>query len=108
MRAVARAALPGAAQSAPGPGAAEIEAAGAMTPEERQAMIASMVARLEDRLTTDGGTVEEWLRLINAYVQLGKPDEARRAYALGAAALDGSAEAGALREQALIMGVISE
>jgi cytochrome c-type biogenesis protein CcmH len=108
MLAEARAALPGAAQPAPGPGAAEIEAAGAMTPEERQAMIAGMVARLEDRLTTDGGTVEEWLRLINAYVQLGKPDEARRAYALGAAALDGSAEAGALREQALIMGVISE
>jgi len=67
-----------------------------------------MVARLEDRLTTEGGTVEEWLRLINAYVQLGKPDEARRIYALGAKSLGDTSEAGALREQALVMGVISE
>jgi cytochrome c-type biogenesis protein CcmH len=108
MLAAARAALAGPGQQAPGPSAAEVEAAGSMSPEERQAMIGSMVARLEDRLTTEGGTVEEWLRLINAYVQLGKPDEARRAYALGAAALDGTTEAGALREQALVMGVISE
>ncbi|HSF94651.1 MAG TPA: c-type cytochrome biogenesis protein CcmI [Thermohalobaculum sp.] len=91
----------------PGPGASEIEAAETMSPAERQAMIEGMVARLESRLTSTGGEPEEWLRLINAYVQLGRPEDARRIYDSGMAALRGS-EAGFLREQALVMGVIAE
>lgn len=91
----------------PGPGPAEIEAAETMSPAERQAMIEGMVARLESRLTSTGGEPEEWLRLINAYVQLGRPEDARRIYDSGMAALRGS-EAGFLREQALVMGVIAE
>jgi cytochrome c-type biogenesis protein CcmH len=71
-------------------------------------MIAGMMARLESRLTSEGGTLEEWLRLINAYVQIGKPAEARRIYDLAAAALKDTPEAGALREQALVMGVITK
>jgi cytochrome c-type biogenesis protein CcmH len=94
--------------SAPGPDAAEVEAAAAMSPDERQAMIEGMVGRLEQRLTAEGGAVEEWLRLIKAYVQLGKPEEARRIYALGVAAFGNSSEAGFLREQALVLGVIAE
>jgi len=90
---------------APGPDAGTMAAAAEMTPEERQAMIETMVARLETRLTTEGGTVEEWLRLINAYVQLGRPEEAKRAYSLGRVALGDSSEAGFLREQALLLGV---
>ena len=93
---------------APGPSAADIEAAGAMSPEERQAMIESMVARLEERLTSDGGEVEEWLRLMNAYVQLDRRDDAARIARLGIAAFGDAAEAGVLREQALVMGLISE
>jgi cytochrome c-type biogenesis protein CcmH len=80
-------------------------AAARMSPEERQAMIETMVGRLETRLTTEGGTVEEWVRLINAYVQLDRPEDARRIYGLGLAALGDSTEAGFLREQALLLGV---
>lgn len=112
MLAQAKSVLPGSSRTAsaraPGPSAAEVESAAAMSPEERQAMIEGMVARLETRLTTEGGTVEEWLRLINAYVQLGEPDEARRVYTLATAAFSDGSEAGFLREQALTLGVISE
>jgi cytochrome c-type biogenesis protein CcmH len=79
-----------------------------MSPEERQAMIEGMVARLEDRLTSDGGTPEEWLRLINAYVQLGRRDDATRVARLGIASFGDGSEAGFLREQALLMGVIEQ
>jgi cytochrome c-type biogenesis protein CcmH len=92
----------------PGPSATDIEAAGAMTPGERQEMIAGMVAQLEARLTTEGGEVEEWLRLMNAYKQLGKPDDAARIARLGIAEFNGSTEAGFLREQALVMGLFDQ
>jgi cytochrome c-type biogenesis protein CcmH len=92
----------------PGPSAADIEAAGAMSPEERQAMIEGMVAQLEDRLTTQGGEVEEWLRLMNAYTQLDRRDDAARIARLGIAAFGSGTEADFLREQALVMGIFSE
>jgi cytochrome c-type biogenesis protein CcmH len=92
----------------PGPSAADIEAAGAMSPEERQAMIEGMVARLEARLTTQGGEVEEWLRLMNAYAQLDRREDAARIARLGIAAFGNSTEADFLREQALVMGIFSE
>jgi cytochrome c-type biogenesis protein CcmH len=93
---------------APGPSAAEIEAAAAMSPEERRAMIEGMVARLEERLTSGGGEVEEWLRLMNAYVQLDRPGDAARIARLGIAAFGNATEASFLREQALVMGLFSE
>ena len=93
---------------APGPSAADIEAAGAMTPGERQEMIEGMVARLETRLTSEGGEVEEWLRLMNAYKQLGKRDDAARIARLGITAFGSSTEAGFLREQALVMGLFDQ
>ena len=92
----------------PGPSAADIEAAGAMAPGERQAMIEGMVAQLEERLTTDGGEVEEWLRLMNAYAQLDRRDDAARIARLGIAAFANGTEADFLREQALVMGLFSE
>jgi cytochrome c-type biogenesis protein CcmH len=92
----------------PGPSAADIEAAGAMTPVERQEMIAGMVTQLETRLTSDGGEVEEWLRLMNAYKQLGKTGDAARIARLGITAFDGSTEADFLREQALVMGLFDQ
>src|SRR5699024_8876628 len=69
---------------APGPTGAEIAAARQLPPEERAAMIEGMVGRLEARLTGQGGSAEEWLRLINAYVQLDRRDEAVRIYRLAA------------------------
>jgi cytochrome c-type biogenesis protein CcmH len=52
-----------------------------MSGEDRQDMIRGMVARLSDRLATDGGTPQEWARLINALGVLGDLDQARAIYA---------------------------
>jgi cytochrome c-type biogenesis protein CcmH len=98
----------GARDALAGPNAADIEAAGALSPEERQEMIAGMVARLDARLTREGGEVEEWLRLMNAYAQSGQRDDAARIARLGIAAFGSSTEAGFLREQALVMGLFDE
>ncbi|MBO6885624.1 MAG: c-type cytochrome biogenesis protein CcmI [Marivita sp.] len=59
----------------PGPSADDVEAAGEMSAEDRQEMIRGMVARLSDRLATEGGTPEEWARLISSLGVLG--DEAQ-------------------------------
>ena len=66
------------------------------------------MAQLEDRLTTQGGEVEEWLRLMNAYTQLDRRDDAARIARLGIAAFGSGTEADFLREQALVMGIFSE
>lgn len=94
-------------EQAPGPSAEEMAAAESMTPEERQEMIAGMVSRLETRLIEENGEPEEWLRLIQARVQLGQMDEARRAFVLSQEKLEGSA-ASFVREQALVLGVIEQ
>ncbi|HMQ94368.1 MAG TPA: c-type cytochrome biogenesis protein CcmI [Amaricoccus sp.] len=61
-----------------GPGAAEVEAAGAMPAGERQAMIEGMVDRLAERLATEGGPPEDWAQLIRSLGVLGRADEAGR------------------------------
>lgn len=71
-----RYALPDAA----GPSAGDVAAAGEMSPEERQQMIEGMVAQLSDRLATDGGTVEEWNRLIRSLAVLERKPEAQKIY----------------------------
>jgi cytochrome c-type biogenesis protein CcmH len=60
-----------------GPTEADIAAAQDMAPEDRQAMIENMVAGLSDRLATEGGSAEDWARLITALGVLGRTDEAR-------------------------------
>jgi cytochrome c-type biogenesis protein CcmH len=59
-----------------GPDADAIAAAQDMTPEDRQNMIQGMVAGLSERLATDGGSADEWARLINALAILNRLDEA--------------------------------
>jgi len=59
-----------------GPSQADIEAAEALSPEERTQMIRGMVEGLNARLATDGGTAEDWGRLILALGQLGERDRA--------------------------------
>lgn len=61
----------------PGPSEAAIAAAGAMAPGAQQAMVEGMVARLAGRLAGEGGSVEEWVRLVRAYRVLGREDDAR-------------------------------
>jgi cytochrome c-type biogenesis protein CcmH len=62
--------------AAPGPSAADIDAAGEMTPSERMEMIEGMVSGLSERLATEGGPPEEWARLIRALGVLGRTDRA--------------------------------
>lgn len=60
----------------PGPDADAMAAAADMTPEQRRQMIEGMVNGLETRLATQGGTPEEWARLIGALVVLEQKDRA--------------------------------
>ena len=59
-----------------GPTAEDMENAQDMEAGDRQAMIEGMVSQLADRLATEGGTPEEWARLISAYGVLGDRDRA--------------------------------
>lgn len=77
---------PEGATPAPGPGQADIDAAGEMTPEARQGMIESMVEQLATRLSSQGGSVEEWARLIRAYGVLGRVADAAQAWTAAKAA----------------------
>lgn len=61
----------------PGPGQADVDAAASMSAEDRQAMVEGMVSSLAARLEAQGGSVEEWQRLMRAYQVLGRSDEAR-------------------------------
>ena len=77
-----------------GPSTSDMAAAAEMSPEERQAMIANMVAGLEERLMAEGGPVEDWVKLINALMVLQAPDRAKAAYAKARADL--AADPGAM------------
>lgn len=66
----------GIAAAQPGPSREDMQAAGDMSPEERQAMIRNMVEGLSERLADEGGTPEEWARLIGALAVLGEADRA--------------------------------
>lgn len=64
-----------------GPSAADMEAAADMSPEERAEMIRGMVEGLNTRLATEGGTAEDWGRLILALAQLGERERATAIFA---------------------------
>jgi len=60
----------------PGPSQEDMAAAAELTPEERQEMIHGMVNQLSDRLATEGGSPQEWARLIAALGVLGQAQRA--------------------------------
>ncbi len=90
--------LPGPAL--PGPDGDDVAAAQDMAPADRAAMIQGMVARLAERLNNEGGSVEEWLRLISSYGVMGRQAEASAAYEAARNDLAGDAEALAVLESA--------
>ncbi|SET53531.1 c-type cytochrome biogenesis protein CcmI [Oceanicella actignis] len=92
--------LPPAAGAAPGPTREDMQAAAAMSDEERRQMIEGMVARLNDRLAEQGGSAQEWARLIGALAVLGRKDEARAALERALAAHGDDAQARAALEAA--------
>lgn len=83
----------GSAAPAPGPDAADMEAAAAMTPEERREMVRGMVDSLSARLESEGGAAEDWARLVTSLGVLGETDRAGAAYARARDAFAGDAAA---------------
>ena len=73
------------AKTPAGPTTKDIAAAQAMSPEERQAMIRSMVERLAARLDQNPDDKEGWTRLAHAYDVLGETEKAQAARARAAA-----------------------
>ncbi|RUX74760.1 c-type cytochrome biogenesis protein CcmI [Mesorhizobium sp. M7A.F.Ca.US.006.04.2.1] len=65
--------------AANGPDAGDIDAASSMSPQDREAMINTMVAGLDDKLRQNPNDPEGWMRLVRSYVVLGKADQAREA-----------------------------
>lgn len=65
---------------AKGPTAEDVANAGEMSATDRQAMIKSMVDQLETRLTSEGGPVEEWAKLITSLGVIGEKARAKAAY----------------------------
>ncbi len=63
----------------PGPTREDIEAASALSTDERQEMIRNMVSGLADRLKENPDDIEGWRRLIRSYTVLGDTDKAREA-----------------------------
>ena len=75
-------ALPDATQL-PGPDAQTIANAADMDEADRQEMISNMVEGLAGRLATEGGSAEEWARLIRALAILNQNDRAKAILAEG-------------------------
>ncbi|MBZ9694753.1 MULTISPECIES: c-type cytochrome biogenesis protein CcmI [unclassified Mesorhizobium] len=65
--------------TAKGPDAADVDAASSMSQQDREAMINTMVAGLDDKLRQNPRDPEGWMRLVRSYVVLGKADQARDA-----------------------------
>lgn len=63
-----------------GPDKADIAAAQEMEAGDRQAMIEGMVTQLSDRLASEGGSAQEWARLIRALAVLERFERARTVY----------------------------
>jgi len=56
-----------------------------LTPDQ-DTQIRGMVAGLAERLTTEGGTIEDWTRLVRSWLVLGETERARAAYGIAVAA----------------------
>ncbi|OBV10028.1 tetratricopeptide repeat protein [Erythrobacter dokdonensis] len=86
-----------------GPSAAEVAAAGAMTPSQQREMAEGMVAQLEGRLQENPGNLDGWVMLMRSRMTLGEPAKAKAA--LEAAIKANPAEAAELRRQAQALGI---
>ncbi|RVD46050.1 c-type cytochrome biogenesis protein CcmI [Mesorhizobium sp. M4B.F.Ca.ET.215.01.1.1] len=93
-QALADTASKSAAAGAPanGPDAQAVDAAQQMSPQDRQAMIETMVASLDEKLKQNPRDVEGWMRLIRSYAVLGKADQARDALGRAIAAFGADSE----------------
>jgi cytochrome c-type biogenesis protein CcmH len=88
------------ASAAPGPSAEDVQAAQEMSEGDRQEMIRGMVNGLSQRLAEEGGTPEEWARLIGALGVLGEGARAEAIYTEAGQKFAGNEAALALLAQA--------
>jgi len=72
--------LPAIAPRAPGPDQADIAAAAQLSPDDRKAMIRSMVDGLAAKLAANPADAEGWMRLMRARMVLGDKSGAAAAY----------------------------
>ena len=78
---------------APGnPSAEAVEEASRMSADDRQAMIRSMVASLDEKLTAQPDNLDGWLRLIRSYAVLGQREDAENAVMRARTAFGGDAD----------------
>lgn len=82
----------------PGPTAEDVQAAEALSADDRSAMIEGMVSQLADRLQAEPNDAEGWARLVRSYMVLGRKDEARAALDEARTALAGAEDRLALVE----------
>ncbi len=73
----------------PGPSAEDVAAASELAPEQRTAMVQTMVARLAERLQRNGSDLDGWLRLVRSYMVLGDREKALSAVGDARRALGG-------------------
>jgi cytochrome c-type biogenesis protein CcmH len=91
---------------APGPDSKDVEAAGQMSPQDRLAMIETMVAGLDKKLRENPHDPEGWKRLIRSYMVLQKDGKAADALARAIEVLGkDSSEAADIRTFAGSLGV---
>ncbi|ACA18775.1 cytochrome c-type biogenesis protein CcmI [Methylobacterium sp. 4-46] len=81
----------GAKPALPGSGGTPPGEAGPGLSEEQRGAIRGMVAGLDRRLAAQGGSPEEWARLVRSYGVMGERDRAAEALARARAALGGEA-----------------
>jgi cytochrome c-type biogenesis protein CcmH len=71
-----------------GPSQEDMAAASGMSDQDRKAMIETMVAKLDARLSEDPSDAEGWKKLIRSYLVLGRSDDARSALERAGKGLD--------------------
>lgn len=90
-----------------GPSAQDIAAAEGMTDDQRQEFIRSMIAQLEGRLADQGGSPEEWARLISSLTVVGDTEHAQEIWTEAQSIFASSSEALAtVRDAARNAGLI--
>jgi cytochrome c-type biogenesis protein CcmH len=87
-------------------GLAVAQNGGAVQPDDQEAeMIGQMVSGLADRLSTSGGSIEEWTQLVRAYLVLGDTASAQSAFDDAVAAYPQAFDRGDLDTLALGAGL---
>lgn len=90
----------------PGPTSEQLAAASSLPPAQQAAMVAQMVARLENRLKANPKDEDGWIRLMRSRMALGDSSAAQGALRSGLAAFAGDdAAAGRLKSAAAELGV---